>query len=85
MDNKNIKHFLFGLVSGMLIIPVIDELLNVIMAWIQVLLLKPNKIVLNGNKELSNLQEQTEYQQSSCIGFHVDTVQDDYEDEDERD
>ena len=83
MDNKNIKHFLFGLVSGMLIIPVVDELLNVIMAWIQVLLLKPNKIVLNGNKELSNLQEQTEYQQSSCIGFHVGTVQDDYEDEDE--
>lgn len=67
----------------MLIIPVIDELLNVIMAWIQVLLLKPNKIVLNGNKELSNLQEQTEYQESSCIGFHVDTVQDDDEDEDE--
>lgn len=83
MNNKNLKHFTLGIISGMLIIPVIDELLNVIMAWIQVLLLKPNKIVLNGNKELSNLQEQTEYQQSSCIGFHVDTVQDDYEDEDE--
>ncbi len=46
MDNKNIKHFLFGLVSGILLIPVAEELLNVIMSWIQVLLLKPNKIVL---------------------------------------
>ena len=46
------------------------------MAWIQVLLLKPNKIVLKGNKELSELQGE-EPVQTSCIGFQVSSEEDD--------
>lgn len=87
MDNKNnnTKHFIIGLLSGLLFIPVIEELLNVIMAWIQVLLLKPNKIVLKGNKELSELQSEDEPIQTSCIGFQVSSEEDDdcYEDDDD--
>ena len=80
--NNNIKHFIIGLLSGLLFIPVIEEFLNVIMAWIQVLLLKPNKIVLKGNKELSELQGE-EPVQTSCIGFQVSSEEDDdcYEDD----
>ena len=86
MDKNNtIKHFIIGLLSGLLFIPVIEEFLNVIMAWIQVLLLRPNKIVLKGNKELSELQSEDEPVQTSCIGFQVPSEADDdyYEDDDD--
>ena len=88
MDNKNnnTKHFIIGLLSGLLFIPVIEEFLNVIMAWIQVLLLKPNKIVLKGNKELSELQSEDEPVQTNCIGFQIPTDEEDEEyDEDYND
>ena len=81
--NNNIKHFIIGLLSGLLFIPVIEEFLNVIMAWIQVLLLKPNKIVLKGNKDIAELQSEEEPVQTSCIGFQVSSEEDDdYYDDD---
>lgn len=80
MKNSNTKHFIIGLLSGILFIPLIEEFLNVIMAWIQVLLLKPNKIVIKGNKELSELQSEEEPVQTNCIGFQIPT---DGEDEDD--
>ena len=82
--NNNTKHFIIGLLSGLLFIPVIEELLNVIMTWIQVLLLRPNKIVLKGNKELSELQGE-EPAQTSCIGFQVSSENDDEDYEDDGD
>ena len=83
--NNNTKHFIIGLLSGLLFIPVIEEFLNVIMAWIQVLILKPNKIVLKGNKDIAELQSGEEPVQTSCIGFQVSSEEDDdcYEDDDD--
>ena len=46
MDDKNTKYYIFGLLSGLLFIPLIDELSNVIAAWIQVLILLQEDIVL---------------------------------------
>ena len=83
--NNNTKHFIIGLLSGLLFIPVIEEFLNVIIAWIQVLLLKPNKIVLKGNKDIAELQSEEEPVQTSCIGFQVSSEDDDedYDDDDD--
>ena len=83
--NNNTKHFIIGLLSGLLFIPVIEELLNVIIAWIQVLILKPNKIVLKGNKDIAELQSEEEPVQTSCIGFQVSSEEDDdcYDDDDD--
>ena len=83
--NNNTKHFIIGLLSGLLFIPVIEEFLNVIMAWIQVLILKPNKIVLKGNKDIAELQSEEEPVQTSCIGFQVSSEEDDdyYDDDDD--
>ena len=83
--NNNTKHFIIGLLSGLLFIPVIEEFLNVIMAWIQVLILKPNKIVLKGNKDIAELQSEEEPVQTSCIGFQVSSEDDDedYDDDDD--
>ena len=82
-DNKNVWFYILGLLSGILFIPVIEEFINVIMSWIQVLLLKPTKIVLEGNKEIKELQGDEEYQQTSCIGFQIPSDDEYYCDEDE--
>lgn len=78
--NKSIWFYALGLLSGISIIPVIEEFNNVIMSWIQVLMLKPSKKVIAGNKELEKYQETEEYQQTNCIGFQVSS-ESDYEDE----
>ena len=82
-NNKNVWFYILGLLSGILFIPVIEEFINVIMSWIQVLLLKPTKIVLEGNKEIKELQGDEEYQQTSCIGFQIPSDDEYYCDEDE--
>ena len=82
MKNNSLKHYIFGLITGFIAIPLIEELMTVVNTWIQVLLLKPNKIVINGNKELSELQVDEEPIETHCIGFQIPS-EDDYEDEDD--
>lgn len=76
--NKETKHYILGILTGILFIPVIEEFINVIMSWIQVLILKPTKIVIEGNKEINELQGNEEYQQTNCIGFQMPNNEDDY-------
>lgn len=80
-ENKNVWFYILGLLSGLLFIPIIEDFINVIMSWIQVLLLKPTKKVLNGNKEISELQVD-ELPKADCIGFQIPENEfDDYYDE----
>ena len=81
--NKETKHYILGLLTGLLFIPIIEEFINVIMSWIQVLLLKPTKIVLEGNKEINELQDSEDYQQTNCIGFQMQNSADEYFEDDE--
>ena len=81
--NKNVWFYILGLLSGILFIPVIEEFINVIMSWIQVLILKPTEKVLKGNKELEKYQESEEYQQTNCIGFQIQSEDEYYCDEDD--
>ena len=82
MENKTTKYFIIGLVTGFIAIPIIEELMTVINTWIQALLIKPNKIVIKGNKELTELQgNEEEYTETHCIGFQVPS-DDCYEDDD---
>ena len=83
-DNKNVWFYILGTLSGLLFIPVIEEFINVIMTWIQVLMIKPSKKVLKGNQKLAKYQEPEEYQETNCMGFQMP---DDYyyEDDDEYD
>lgn len=83
--NKNVWFYILGLLSGMLFIPVIEEFINVIMSWIQVLLLKPTKKVLKGNKKLEKYQEPEQYEQSNCIGFEIPNENEYYYDDDDYD
>ena len=81
--DKGTKHYILGILTGLLFIPVIDGFINVIMSWIQVLLLKPTKIVLEGNKEINELQGNEEYTQTECIGFKMPESVDEYEDDED--
>ena len=84
-DNKNVWFYILGTLSGLLFIPVIEEFINVIMSWIQVLLLKPTKKVLKGNKKLAKYQEPEQYEQSNCIGFEIPNENEYYYDDDDYD
>lgn len=82
--NKNVWFYILGILTGLLFIPVIEEFINVIISWIQVLLLQPTKIVLEGNKEINEMQADEEYQQTNCIGFQIHNEDEEYyEDEDD--
>ena len=81
--NKNVWFYILGLLSGILFIPVIEEFINVIMSWIQVIILKPTKKVLKGNKELEKISRPEEYQQTNCIGFQIPNDDEYYCDDDE--
>ena len=76
--NKNVWCYILGVLTGLLFIPVIEEFINVIISWIQVLLLQPTKIVLEGNKEINEMQADEEYQQTNCIGFQIPSNDEEY-------
>lgn len=78
MDDKNTKYYIFGLLSGLLFIPLIDELSNVIAAWIQVLILLPSKLVTKGNKELAEIAGEEIEEKSPCIGFQISSEPEEY-------
>jgi hypothetical protein len=54
---KEIKSFLLGMATVLLIIPVIDKLLELIFQWIEALKITPIKIVAKGNKDLVILKD----------------------------
>ena len=81
--NKETKNYMLGILTGLLFIPVIEEFINVIMSWIQVLLLQPTKIVLEGNKEINEMQADEEYQQTNCIGFQIPSNDEEYYEDEE--
>ena len=81
--NKNVWFHILGVLTGLLFIPVIEEFINVIISWIQVLLLQPTKIVLEGNKEINEMQADEEYQQTNCIGFQIPSNDEEYYEDEE--
>lgn len=83
MKDNNTKHFIIGVLSELLFIPIIEEFMNVIMTWIQVLFLLPNKIILKGNKELTDLQSEEQEYETSCIGFQIPSREEYYDEDDD--
>ena len=81
--NKNVWFYILGILSGILFIPATEEFINVIISWIQVLLLQPTKIVLEGNKEINEMRADEEYQQTNCIGFQIPSNDEEYYEDEE--
>lgn len=87
MKNKNDKLFAFilGILAYICFIPVIEELTNVLLSWIEYLKILPSKLVLKGNKKLVELQGEEDMESEACaIGFQYNQKEDfddEYEDE----
>lgn len=82
--DKSVKYYILGLITGFIAIPFIEEFMDVVNSWIQVLILKPSKLVVKGNKELSDIQAESEPTDTHCIGFQY-TGEDEYEVDDDED
>ena len=82
MKDDNIKYYIFGLLSGLLFIPILEDFINVIAAWIQVLIVTPSKIVTKANSEISEMHGSQE-ESTNVIGFSIPSTEEYYEDEDE--
>ena len=80
MKDNNIKYYIFGLLSGLLFIPILEDFINVIAAWIQVLIVTPSKIVTKANSEISEMQGSQE-ESTNVIGFSIPSTEEYYEDE----
>ena len=83
-NNRTILSFIFGVVFITLIYPIIDELTNVLLSWIEYLKILPSKLVLKGNKELKELQDDDEKSETYAIGFQYNPSDyDEFDDYDE--
>ena len=73
---------MFGIISSILIIPLIEEFSNVLLAWMEYFKILPSKLVLKGNNELADLQSETQEHDTYAIGFDYPTHEetDDYYD-----
>lgn len=86
MKNKNDKLFAFilGILAYICFIPFIEELTNVLLFWIEYLKILPSKLVLKGNKELKELQDDDEKSETCAIGFQYNPSDyDEFDDYDE--
>ena len=52
MKDKKLLSYIFGLVTGVILLPVTDELLNVLYSWIEVMKIKPSSIIAEWNEEM---------------------------------
>ena len=74
-NNKTIMAFILGILSYMLLIPVIEEFTNVLLSWIEYFKILPSKLVLKGNKELKELQEEDGIESETyAFGFQYNPI-----------
>lgn len=53
----------------MAIVPIIEEIVNIVLAWMEYFKILPSKLVLKGNNELADLQSETQEHNTYAIGF----------------
>lgn len=69
MKDKKLLLYILGLVTGFILLPVIDELLNVLYSWIEVMKIKPSSIIAKWNEEVASKGDGTE--QTFAISFQA--------------
>ena len=72
------KKYMLGLFTGIAILPLLDELLNVVMLWVEVLKMKPSRIISDWNKEMGKDEPAID---TYAIGFQAPNDEE-YDDED---
>lgn len=83
MKDKKLLPYIFCLITGVVLLPVTDELLNVLYSWIEVMKIKPSSIIAEWNEEVASKGDGTE--QTFAIGFQAldPELEEYYEDKEE--
>ena len=74
---KNLKTYIFGMATIAIILPIIDELTEVICGYLEVLKGESTKAVMKTNKEIADLQAELEPIDTNCIGFEIPNAEND--------
>lgn len=84
-ENKTLLSYILGACTIVIFLPIVEELVNVILSWIEYLKIIPSKLVLKGNAELQEIQNESEEMDSDtcAIGFHYEPKTEEYYDEEE--
>ena len=80
---EKLKIYILGMITALVALPIVDEIVEIICSFLEILKGISTKQVLKINKEIMDLQEQLEPVNTNCIGFEVPNTEhydDDWED-----
>lgn len=83
--NKTLLSYILGACTIVIFLPIVEEIVNVILSWIEYLKILPGKLVIKGNAELQELQSNSETEEvdTCAIWFHYEPETEDYYDDEE--
>lgn len=84
-ENKALLSYILGACTIVIFLPIVEEIVNVILSWIEYLKILPGKLVIKGNAELQELQSNSETEEvdTCAIGFPYEPKTEEYYDEEE--
>lgn len=77
------KKFIYGLITGFILIPILDELTNLIISLFELPKAAITKKILKENKVIADLQSEQEPISTQCIGFDLSQQEEYYDEDDE--
>ena len=77
---EKLKIYILGMITALVALPIVDEIVEIICGFLEILKGISTKKVLKINKDIMDLQEQLEPVNTSCIGFEIPNTE--YEDND---
>ena len=77
---EKLKIYILGMITALVALPIVDEIVEIICGFLEILKGISTKKVLKINKEIMDLQEQLEPANTNCIGFETHNTE--YEDDD---
>ena len=78
-----LKIYILGMITALVALPIVDEIVEIICSFLEILKGISTKKVLKINKEIMDLQSQLEPVNTNCIGFEAPNTEyydDDWED-----
>lgn len=81
----NILHvFILGVITGMIIIPTIQLIMDLSLIWFEYFKIMPSKLIAKANKEIMELQDDCCGEvETPAIGFHYYPSEDEYIEDDD--
>lgn len=78
---KKVGTFIFGFAFATVLSPILDGVCEVALQYIETLKLKPNRKIMEANKELADMQEENEEKDTVVEGFTSQQPIEVYEDD----